>query len=84
MSVTMDTVTYLNNKINQSKINSNGKGQEEIKDGWLNTEICKKKKNSITSALLQSVILQQEEHTMTVAEQRQYGPYGFRRHLGGS
>jgi site-specific DNA-adenine methylase len=35
-------LTYLNNKIYQSKINSNKKGQEEIKDGWLNTEIWKR------------------------------------------
>jgi hypothetical protein len=38
MSGTMQGVTYLNNKKYQSKINSNEKGQEEIKDGWLNTE----------------------------------------------
>jgi hypothetical protein len=38
----MDKFTYLNNKINQSKINSYGKGQEEIKDGRFNTEIYKK------------------------------------------
>jgi hypothetical protein len=37
-----DKQAYLNNKINQSKINSNGKCQEEIKDGWFNTEIHKK------------------------------------------
>lgn len=38
----LDKQAYLNNKINQSKINSNGKRQEEIKDGWFNTEIHKK------------------------------------------
>jgi hypothetical protein len=38
----LDKQAYLYNKINQSKINSNGKRQEEIKDGWFNTEIHKK------------------------------------------
>jgi hypothetical protein len=42
MSVTMHRVTYLNKKIYQSKINGNKKGQEEIKDGWLNTETWKR------------------------------------------
>ena len=38
----LDKQAYLNNKIDQSKINSNGKRQEEIKDGWFNTETHKK------------------------------------------
>jgi len=38
----LDKQAYLNNKINQSKINSNGKCQEEIKDSWFDTEIHKK------------------------------------------
>jgi hypothetical protein len=46
----MDKITYLNNKINQSKVCSNSKCQEEIKDGWFNTEICKNRQHfSFTS-----------------------------------
>jgi hypothetical protein len=64
----MDKFTYLNNKINQSKINSNGKGQEEIKDGWFNTEICKKENgNSVSNAVLRTEVMQKKNKKRTMS-----------------
>jgi hypothetical protein len=63
----LDKQAYLNNKINQSKISSNGKCQEEIKDGWFNTEIHNKWQwlswISICSVNVSRIQLMQQEIT---------------------